>query len=124
MEALEELGVLSGHYSANWSGVFYGLFGRFWVLFIELIDKVRSVDVIHADPLVLRFGVSNPFDEVPEFLSGADSPRVQNSFDLVLFFSFYQIWWWVLEVGTMCFRFLVWCEERHVERVVDLPCGW
>ena len=123
METLKEFRVLSGHYSANWSGAFYGLFGRFRMPFVELIDKVRSVDVIHADPLILRVGVSDPLDKISEFLPGADSPRVQDVFDLVFFFPFYQIRWRIMEVRAMCFRFLVWCEEGHVERVMDFPCG-
>ena len=46
---------------------------------------------------------------------------IEDGFDLVYFFSFYQFRWWFREVLSVCFIFFVRFEKCCMEDVVDSP---
>jgi hypothetical protein len=42
-------------------------------------------------------------------------------FNFPFWFAFYYLRRWFEEVWPMLFRLLIWCEERSMEDIVDLP---
>jgi len=44
-------------------------------------------------------------------------------FNFPFFFAFDNIRWWLYEVGTMLFCFLIGCKKRGVENIVYFPGG-
>ena len=46
---------------------------------------------------------------------------IEDGFDLVYFFSFYQLRWWFWKVLSVSFVFFVRFEERRMEDVVNSP---
>jgi hypothetical protein len=69
-------------------------------------------------------GVALPSDEVLELSLSAEVPCFENLFHFPFWFSFYDVWWWFDEVGSVLVGLLIMCEERCVEDVVYLPMRW
>jgi len=55
--------------------------------------------------------VSLPLNEVLEVFSAAIPAVIEDGLDLVFFFSINQFGWWLDEVWTVCFSFVIWGEE-------------
>ncbi len=64
------------------------------VLIFKLPYHLVCVYVIFVNPLVVQVWVPLPFDEVLQFVSSAEPPRVQNLLDFIFFFVIDQIWSW------------------------------
>jgi len=80
--------------------------------------------VFFVDPLILRVGVSFPFDQILQASSSAEMPRIENLLYFEFFGAIHQVWWWALVIRTMCHGLVIRCEKIDVKHGVNAPrCG-
>ena len=95
------------------------LFGG--ILFLEFPDQFASMDLIRILPLVARIWVPKPLDEVLEFSPSSKVARVENGFDLVLFFIIDGLWWGALVIVPVHHSFTIRSQQVYVEHGVNVP---
>src|SRR5258708_7013321 len=71
------------------------------------INELRSMNLISWFPGVICFWVPYPLDEVLESSSPSGASMINDSFDLVFFFSFDKVRRWPRVVGPVCVRFVI-----------------
>ena len=71
------------------------------------VNKLWSVDLISWFPGVIRFWIPYPLDKILEGSSPPGVSMIDNSFNLIFFFSFDQVRRWPRVVGSMCVRFTI-----------------
>ena len=87
---------------------------------MKLPHRVEGVpEVRESLPKVVRFGVSDPLNEILESAFIARGTYVEYPFNFVLWFVVDEVGWRVRVVQTVSFGFDVWDEERGVEDGVD-----
>ncbi len=75
-------------------------------------------------PLVIRVGISLPFDQILKGASSAVVPRVQNLLDFVFFLIIDQVWRWSRVICSMEFHLMIGCEKIDMKHVMNTPlCG-
>ena len=93
---------------------------------MELLDKFcRMFHLRCREPRIFRVWVALPFDQVLDTFSVGSRARLQDLFDLVMFFfSIDNVGRWSSVVGSMGRGFLVWGQQGVVEDRVYTPSLW
>src|SRR5882672_7114100 len=98
--------------------------GVVWVLSLEDPNKIISGHVLPVYPLVMGRGIALPSDQELQLLAVTEDLFAKDLFYFPLLFSFYNVRGGFEEVFAMFHCFFVRGEERRMEDVVYLPCGW
>jgi hypothetical protein len=83
-------------WSSSWSGSCH-----------EVFEKLQSMEVLVIHPSVIHVGITYPMHQVLELLPSAKTPHVQDSFDFVFFFAFFDIQWRPRVWGSVGLRLLI-----------------
>jgi hypothetical protein len=57
----------------------------------EIFEKLRCVEVLVIYPRVIHMGIADPMYQILELLPSAETPHVQDGFDFVFLFAFFDI---------------------------------
>ena len=89
--------------------------------FPEFHSQLQSVYVICSFPSVMCVRVSEPFDSILELFGLSEAPCSHDLLHFPFWFTFYDVWGWLMVIGSVLLRLLIWGEEHCVEDVMDLP---
>ena len=88
---------------------------------LVVLNQVISMQILHRFPGVVALGITQPFDQVLQFLLSSKIAVRQYSFDFPFGFSFYKIGRRSGIIWTMRFSFDIRSKEGRVEYGMDLP---
>ena len=79
------------------------------------------MQVVPVDPLIFRFRVPFPFDQVLHLAPSSKSVRLEDLFDFVFFFSIDKVRRWSGKVRSVELGFMIRGQQVCMEDVVYLP---
>src|SRR5712672_671811 len=83
--------------------------------------QVVGVYILFWFPHVVRRWIAFPFDQVLKVTPTSVMSVIEDGLNFVFLRAFDQVWWWLLEIGTMSSCLFIWQQEGCVKNVMDPP---